>query len=243
MEEARGYGITKSDMAASRLVFVSVKDSQQRRKAAVPVPDGYTWEQFCDQVKSKLKLSGIRAILLASSGEKIASLEGLQDIDDLLVEEGVPSTPNGVVSTNSSLQNEAALRTGEDPSTSELHYTAAADGKQPSTLHRPQGGDGSRQYSGVNDSFSPRGSGDVDDEKKYIKRSNILKRIAQRIFPDAFVPSLPLTSRQSIGEDSRGRRRRKKGVMNRRNLMLLIAMVCSILTMFFFYWRMSPASG
>lgn len=39
--------------------------------------------------------------------------------------------------------------------------------------------------------------GDGDGEEKYIKRSNFMKRMAQRIFPDAFTPSLPITARYS----------------------------------------------
>ncbi|CAD7695508.1 unnamed protein product [Ostreobium quekettii] len=134
--EPRGYGLTASDMEASRLVFVSVKGSQQRRKAAVPVPDGYTWAQFCDQVKLKLKLNNIKAIYLASSGEKIASLDGLEDIDDLFVEEGLASPTNGMNST-SPLATEAALREGET-STSEFQYAASAGAQQPVTVHRAQ---------------------------------------------------------------------------------------------------------
>ena len=78
---ARGYGITQQDMVrrcdipkktstasqgrhnhvrvllvcsqdASRLVFVSVQSAKPRRKVAVPVPDGYTWQDFVQQVHS-----------------------------------------------------------------------------------------------------------------------------------------------------------------------------------------------
>lgn len=76
---------------ASRLVFVFVKDAKpkrywasvagrrmhawvrgltdscpMRRKVAVPVPDGYDWMDFIHQVKSKLRITGIKEIFLAS---------------------------------------------------------------------------------------------------------------------------------------------------------------------------------
>ena len=37
-----------------------------RRKVAVPVPDGASWESFCRTVQQKLKLLGIDSIYLAS---------------------------------------------------------------------------------------------------------------------------------------------------------------------------------
>ena len=41
---------------ASRLVFVSVKDAKPKRKVAVPIGDGATWEQFCSQVRGAAPL-------------------------------------------------------------------------------------------------------------------------------------------------------------------------------------------
>ena len=40
--------------------------SALRRKVAVPVPDGYTWAEFIQQVKSKLRISGVKEVYLAS---------------------------------------------------------------------------------------------------------------------------------------------------------------------------------
>ncbi len=36
------------------------------RKVAVPVPEGLLWGDFIQQVKSKLRLSGVKEIYLAS---------------------------------------------------------------------------------------------------------------------------------------------------------------------------------
>lgn len=51
---------------ASRLVFVFVKDAKPKRKVAVPVPDGYSWADFLQQVKSKLRIVGVKEVFLAS---------------------------------------------------------------------------------------------------------------------------------------------------------------------------------
>lgn len=85
MERAGSSGPTPArDLQdASRLVFVSVKDAKPKRKVAVPVPEGGTWDQFCRQVEAKLKLSSLDSIYLASSGERITRLDQLQDIDEL----------------------------------------------------------------------------------------------------------------------------------------------------------------
>ncbi len=37
-----------------------------RRKVAVPVPDGYTWADFLGQVRTKLKIVGVKEIYLAA---------------------------------------------------------------------------------------------------------------------------------------------------------------------------------
>ncbi|GMH33031.1 hypothetical protein BSKO_00865 [Bryopsis sp. KO-2023] len=236
--DGRGYGITRTDMEASRLVFVSLRNSLPRRKVAVPVPDGYTWAQFIDQVKVKLKIDGVAAIYLASSGEQISSLEGLEDIDELHVEEGAPqaSTPNGLV--RSAIPSEASLRTGGEVSSSEIQYAGMA---QSSKIHRQQSTEGRNHKVSI--------EGDEDGEEKYVRRSNFVKRMAQRIFPDAFTPSLPVTSRASGGADekdgSRGRglkRRRQKGRVSQSTIFLIMGMIGSAATMFFLYWRLFPST-
>lgn len=37
-----------------------------RRKVAVPVPEGLQWPDFLNQVRSKLRLSGVKEVILAS---------------------------------------------------------------------------------------------------------------------------------------------------------------------------------
>lgn len=92
---SRGLGVSQQDLDASRLVFVSVKDAKPKRKVAVPVPEGCTWDQFCGQVQTKLKLVGIGSIYLASSGERIVRLDQLQDIDELQVVEAAAPRSSG----------------------------------------------------------------------------------------------------------------------------------------------------
>jgi len=38
------------------------------RKVAVPVPEGLQWADFIQQVRSKLRLSGVKEVFLASVG-------------------------------------------------------------------------------------------------------------------------------------------------------------------------------
>lgn len=38
---------------------------------------------------------------------------------------------------------------------------------------------------------------DEDEDAKYVKRSTLLKRMAQRIFPESFTPGLPITASKS----------------------------------------------
>lgn len=81
----------------TRLVFVSVRHggsnnnnnqkSSSRRKVAVPIHDGMRWESFVDTVRMKLKLSGVGDMYLVSSGVAVKSLDQLQDIDEVHVEE------------------------------------------------------------------------------------------------------------------------------------------------------------
>lgn len=81
-----GYGITKADMEASRLVFVMLQDAKPRRKVAIPILDGMSWTAFERQVKAKLKVrGGIQSMVLASTGEQVQSLSALQDIDEVYV--------------------------------------------------------------------------------------------------------------------------------------------------------------
>eukprot|EP00983_Pelagomonas_calceolata_P082348 1155900-Pelagomonas_calceolata.AAC.5 len=61
-------------MQASRLVFVFVKDAKPKRKVAIPVPDGYLWQEFLQQVKSKLRIPGVKDIFLAAHVLHLGSL-------------------------------------------------------------------------------------------------------------------------------------------------------------------------
>ena len=80
----------RSVQDASRLVFVAVKDAKPKRKVAVPIPETGSWDAFLGQVKTKLKLSGVGEVYLASTGERVLRLDQLQDIDELYVVEVSP---------------------------------------------------------------------------------------------------------------------------------------------------------
>uniref|UniRef100_A0A061S3Y5 Uncharacterized protein n=1 Tax=Tetraselmis sp. GSL018 TaxID=582737 RepID=A0A061S3Y5_9CHLO len=242
----RAYNITKQDMEASRLVFVSLKGSKPRRKVAVPVPDTYTYQQFADKVKQKLKLLSVGSISHAATGERLVNIEDLQDIDELLVEEEplqdvqVDKTANGALSR----QDEAASRSeagadgGPFPAASTSSDTilgtqerAASSSAIPtaamlrSQQNRPPP---SGQMGSVDD--------DDDGKKKYVKRrAGILRRL-QRLFPSMLAPGLPVTARDL---DGAGRRRKAHGLIDARNFFVMFALVSCLATMLLLYSRVS----
>ncbi|GIL47311.1 hypothetical protein Vafri_4165 [Volvox africanus] len=228
---ARSGTISKTDMEASRLVFVFVKDVRPKRKVAVPVPDGYTWQDFIQQVKSKLKISGVSEVFLASSGQKVTSLDELQDIDELCVVEGIaPHASNGSMP----LASEAALRSGIAPSTSEIHPQATQQSEPRAQLLV----DSSKRKGVAVDGGSSTGI--VVDDKKYARRPPAWKRTLQRVFPSLFQPGLPVTIKDTAVVEERPsvpgarRTRRRRGGFSTRDILMLLAICCCLATLFWF---------
>lgn len=215
----RGYGITKTDMEASRLVFVYLRDAKPKRKVAVPVPDWYSWNDFVQQVKTKLKIVGVKEIYMASTGQKVSSLDEVQDIDELCVVDG----PELVVSTSvNGGMSDPATRSGMGATTSEI---------LPQETHMYRQGSKDKHKIVVADGvLSPTGV-DADDQK-YAKRSTSAGRFLQRLLPSVFSPGLPVSAKdlksEDKGQDSRlaRRRRGKRSIFTIRNLILLV-IVCS----------------
>ncbi|GLC44146.1 hypothetical protein PLESTB_000924500 [Pleodorina starrii] len=230
----RSGTITKTDMEASRLVFVFVKDVRPKRKVAVPVPDGYTWQDFIQQVKSKLRITGVSEVFLASSGQKVTSLDELQDIDELCVVEGIESHAlNGQIP----LASEAALRSGMAPSTSEIHPQAAQQAEPRAQLLVDSS---KRKMSAVDGGGSSSGIAVVDD-KKYARRPPAWKRTLQRFLPSLFQPGLPITTKDAAAAEERGssvpgarRPRRRRAGLSTRDVLMLLAICCCLATLFWF---------
>ncbi|KAK9820157.1 hypothetical protein WJX72_006776 [[Myrmecia] bisecta] len=247
-----GYGITQQDMEASRLVFVSVKDAKPRRKVAVPVPDGFSWEQFVQQVQTKLKLVGVQSIYLASSGELVTRLDDLQDIDELHVVEAKAPPPvlaasealaNGNGATLDPLQSGGRAESGYSASTSLPDANAAAGPTSP--IFRTQSD--RHRIASADTEITPAmtAAAHMDHDRKYVKRSSSMRRTLQRLFPSVFPPSLPVTTRDvgSTGgaAPTTGRRkRRQRSCFTARNLLLFFALVMCMGTMVFLYSRVSP---
>ncbi|GFR46845.1 hypothetical protein Agub_g8484 [Astrephomene gubernaculifera] len=228
---ARTGAISKTDMEASRLVFVFVKDARPKRKVAVPVPDGYTWQDFIQQVKSKLRISGVSEVFLASSGQKVTSLDELQDIDELCVVEGPePHAANGPMP----LPSEAALRSGMAPSTSEIRPQSSLPSEPRAQLLV----DSSRHKVGVADGAGS--SGPLLDDKKYAKRPAAWKRTLQRVIPSLFQPGLPITNKDVAASEDRSsvpgarRQRRRRSGLSIREVLLLLAVCCCLATLIWF---------
>ncbi|EFJ50840.1 hypothetical protein VOLCADRAFT_120520 [Volvox carteri f. nagariensis] len=217
---------------ASRLVFVFVKDVRPKRKVAVPVPDGYTWQDFIQQVKSKLRITGVSEVFLASSGQKVTSLDELQDIDELCVVEGAePHAGNGPMP----MASEAALRTGMAPSTSEIHPQAGQQSEPRAQLLV----DSSKRKVIAADGGSSSTAVVVDD-KKYARRPPAWKRTLQRLFPSLFQPGLPVTIKDAAVAEERSsvpgsrRPRRRRAGLSARDILLLLAVCCCLATLFWF---------
>ena len=79
---------TAPPQEARRLVFIRRKDDPpSRRGVAIPIYDHSDWDSFTSKCCEKLKIPGVGAVHLASTGEPITRLDQLQDIDDLVITE------------------------------------------------------------------------------------------------------------------------------------------------------------
>lgn len=222
-------------MEASRLVFVYVKDAKPKRKVAVPVPDGYSWEDFLQQVKQKLKIVGVKEVHLVSSGQRVTSLDELQDIDELCVTEGIDTSRSVAISIQGSLP------TGAD-GTAEISHQHS-ERQQVS----PHGQSKSSGLSNAHNSSHKHSTQDSDDSK-YTRRSHPLKRMIQKWFPSLFAPALPVSTRDISTSDTDkgsdvGRLKKRKGrrnAMSLRSVLLLLAVMTCLVTMFWFMMRAGP---
>ena len=73
------------------MVFVSVRGRdaalpRTRRKRALGVSDGTSYEAFVQQLCARLQLRGVKAIFHAASGAPVRSLDEVADVEDLEVE-------------------------------------------------------------------------------------------------------------------------------------------------------------
>ena len=80
----------------TRVVFVSVRGRdaalpRTRRKRALGVADGTTYEAFVQQLCARLQLRGVKAIFHAASGAPVRSLDEVADVEDLEVEARPPN--------------------------------------------------------------------------------------------------------------------------------------------------------
>ncbi|KAK9832857.1 hypothetical protein WJX81_008069 [Elliptochloris bilobata] len=253
-------------MEASRLVFVSVKDAKPRRKVAVPVPDTATWEQFCRQVQTKLKLIGVESIFLASSGEQVTRLDNLQDIDELHVVEAKPPPPvvaasvaqgNGsasVLDTRASSGNGATTSIAANGAGAGGTASAAAPVPLPPGLYRPTVAAERGVVAADATEIEARDDGEGDDgdggEAKYARRPRSVRRSLQRAFPALFSASLPITARdvkdngeagKRGGEGRPGRRRRRgRAFPDVRSVLAAVVALAFLGFLALLYARVSP---
>ena len=116
---------------ASRLVFVSVRDAKPKRKVAVPIPENGSWDLFISQVSTKLKLAGVGAIYLSSTGERVLRLDQLQDIDELYVVESTngPTSSTATNNGNSNAYNQPPGGTSSSATALEIEPDSDHEGK------------------------------------------------------------------------------------------------------------------
>lgn len=171
--------------------------NNKHRKVAVPVPDGYTWEAFLDQVSQRLKLSGVAALYLSSTGERVTSLECLQDIDELVAVDADASGAGAAAAA-------ARSRTGGVAGPSS-HHRSSEIGPADS------GGNGYNNNGALEVDFDDEGG-----DRKYQPRRGIFDRLVGRFFPNSSSTTsssgLPLTRQETdSAAGGRGRRARRGG--------------------------------
>mmetsp|Transcript_15155 Transcript_15155/g.49707 ORF Transcript_15155/g.49707 Transcript_15155/m.49707 type:complete len:314 (-) Transcript_15155:670-1611(-) len=88
--------------SAKRVVFISVRGREEqrprtRRKRALGLDANTSWDGFVTLVCQRLQLRGVKGVYHAS-GQRLTSIDDLQDVEDLVVEEadepaGPPPSP------------------------------------------------------------------------------------------------------------------------------------------------------
>ena len=175
--------------------------TQKSRKVAVPVPDGFTWEAFLDQVSQRLKLSGVAALFLASTGERVTSLDCLQDIDELVA---VDVAESGASAGGASAASRARSGGVAGPSS---HHRSSEIGPA----------DNGNGFNAMNVESSSSYYDDEGGDRKYQPRRGLFDRLAGRFFPggsssssssSSSSASLPLTRQETDSAAGGGRRAR-----------------------------------
>lgn len=179
---------------------------KQSRKVAVPVPDGYTWEAFLDQVSQRLKLSGVAALYLSSTGERVTSLDCLQDIDELVAVDADGSSSSAAAAAA------ARARSGGVAGPSSHHRSSEIGPADSSNGYNNNGGGSAMEV----DYYDDEGG-----DRKYQPRRGVLDRLVGRFFPSSGASlatssssGLPLTRQEAEfagGAGRRGARGRRGG--------------------------------
>ncbi|KAJ9533772.1 hypothetical protein QJQ45_026852 [Haematococcus lacustris] len=208
-------------------------------------------QDFLSQVKTKLKLSawGSMDMYLASSGQKVTSLDELQDIDELMVVEGqapaaVPVQSFAVEASRA--QTPYMAEPAMEVANGQVQFLASDRHKMvvgPDTATPPS-------------SARAVPDGDEDSKAKYSRRAHPLRRLLQRLLPAAFAPSLPVSTRDlapgtpgtAPADTDKGTAitrlgRRKKGKRSSLTLgaaLMAVAVVFCLVTMIWFMLRGAP---
>lgn len=166
------------------------------------------------------------------SGQRVTSLDELQDIDELCVVEGP-----GQGSMMNNLSTEANLRSGLSVASSSSDVIYKTPENRKLSIHELRG------------SLSPPGATPEDDEGKYRGRDPI-KKLLKRLLPSIFgAPGLPVTADDVKGDGlsswassavSFGRRRKTQGKRSTRSMCLVLFFVSFFVSLVLFqsvFWR------
>ena len=162
---------------ASRLVFASIKGAQPRRKVAIPIPDDMTWPAFVAQLRAKLRLEHVGRVYLLNTGAEVASIEVLEDIDELIVDPAAHDVlPSPAASPMRRPERGPTPRAGplaQQASTTTLEIEARS-AAAPTVVARA----GARPHPA--DAAGPGPEEEDDEDLKYDRRGGLLGPIVRR---------------------------------------------------------------
>mmetsp|Transcript_28657 Transcript_28657/g.39580 ORF Transcript_28657/g.39580 Transcript_28657/m.39580 type:complete len:256 (+) Transcript_28657:222-989(+) len=218
-----------------RVVLVSVRGgTKPRRKVAIALPPENDYTVFADRVRKKLNLSGVGGIFHAETNLPVTDLSELQDIDDLVVEEGAPppqifSQSNGGKAVETRLTNNVS-----SPGSNSLGRGTSSRKLRASSS------------SGLGNQADLENGSDEDNEKKYVRRGNPLLRFLVKVVPTGLLRSssstLPVTTKDTEnggGAWAATKRRQKNSPLDPRKVLLIFALASCMATMLLLYTRLS----
>lgn len=177
--------LAKKDVEASKLVFVYLRGAKPKRKVALAVSDSMSWSTFIMQVEKKLRMTKtVASIWYANGGSQVTSVDQLQDIDELEVEEETPG--DGIIDGSEVLLLNGAVNghgIGGDFNDMNNRQQMSAVSSPPSmTVSLQQDAAIRKQHAQQHQGIDVNLAGDEEEGNKYQRRGTMFQRI-RRMFP------------------------------------------------------------